>query len=103
MSSHEYWLVAGGWAVLIIVLTIFWYATLNKLAGLLKERLKETKSSQPITGVVSVFKYLVRGQFKQTGDERLMALCKKLRQLLYGYIGVTIAYFVFLELMHPKY
>lgn len=103
VSPEEFRLVAIGWAGLIIFLTLFWYATLNKLSGLLKERLKASGSSQEISGVVSVFRFLIRGSFKQTGDERLAAICMKLRRLLYGYMGVTAAYVVFLVIMRSKH
>jgi hypothetical protein len=103
VSPEEFRLVAIGWGGLIIFLTLFWYATLNKLSGLLKERLKASGSSQEISGVGSVFRFLIRGSFKQTGDERLVALCMKLRKLLYGYMGATAAYVVFLVIMRSKH
>jgi hypothetical protein len=53
--------------------------------------------------VGSVFRFLIRGSFKQTGDERLVALCMKLRKLLYGYMGATAAYVVFLVIMRSKH
>jgi hypothetical protein len=103
MSSQEYYLVAGGWFLLLLLLGIFWYATLRRLSDVLKENLKTTRGREPITGFPALFRFIMRGEFEQTGDKRLMALCRRLRQLLYGYLGVIGAYFVFLVLMHPRY
>jgi hypothetical protein len=104
MSISEYRLVAGGWLILLVFLTVFWYGTLRRLSGILKERLDSTRSHQPIPqGLVALFLFLYRGDFKQTGDERLKAVCRRLRQLLYGYLGGIGAYIVFLVLFHPRY
>jgi hypothetical protein len=103
MSLHEYRLVAAGWFILILVLTIFWYATLSRLSVVLKEHLSATRSHQSVSGFIGLFLFLLRGEFKQTGDERIVSVCRKLRQLLYGYLGVTGAFFVFLVIYHPRY
>ena len=103
MSIHEYRLVAGGWFLLILFLTIFWYATLRRLSEVLKDHLKSTRSHQSISGIPGLFLFIFRGEFKQTGDARMVAVCGRLRQLLYGYVGAVIAYFVFLAVCHPRY
>jgi len=104
MSIYEYRLVAGGWFLLLVCLTVFWYGTLRRLSDILKERLKNTRSRQPVPeGILGVFAFLYRGEFKQTGDERLAAFCRRLRQLLYGYLGVIGAYIVFLVMFRPHY
>jgi hypothetical protein len=103
MSSQEYYLVGGGWSLLIIILTIFWYATLRRLTQVLKEDLKKARSDEPVPTIPSLFVFILRGDFKETRDSRLVTLYRRLRQLLYGYLGVTIAYFVFVVLMHPRY
>jgi hypothetical protein len=102
MSNHEYHLIALGWSVLIIFLTVFWYATLSRMKVILKERLSETRSHQSVSSLSGVFLFLFRGEFKQTGDERLVSVCARLRSLLYGYIGGVGAYIVFLVIMHPR-
>jgi hypothetical protein len=103
MSTHEYRLIAIGWSLLIVFLTFFWYATLTRLSVVLKERLAATRSHQSLSGLPGVFLFLFRGDFKQTGDERLVAVCRRLRQLLYGYLGAIGAYIVFLVIFHPRF
>jgi hypothetical protein len=102
MSNHEYHLVALGWSVLIIFLTVFWYATLSRLKVVLNDRLKETRSGQPLSTLPSTFLFIFRGEFKKSGDERLVSVCARLRSLLYGYIGGVGAYVVFIVIMHPR-
>ncbi len=101
MSIHEFRVVAVGWAILIVFLTLFWYATLSRLSVILKEHLASTRSHQSVSGLPGVFMFLFRGDFKQTGDERLVAVCRRLRQLLYGYLGAVGAYVVFLVICRP--
>ncbi len=96
MPIHDYRIIAIGWSGLIIFLTIFWVATLSKLTGVLKERLAAAGSRYPITGMPSVIGFILGGGYKNAGDERLVAVCQKLRKLLYGYLGVTIAYIIFM-------
>ena len=103
MSVHEYRLIAAGWFLLILVLTIFWYATLRRLADVVKEHLGSTRSHQSISGLPGLFLFLIRAEFKKTGDTRLIAVCTRLRQLLYGYLGAIGAYIVFMVIMHPRY
>jgi hypothetical protein len=102
MSSHEFHLIAIGWAFLILFLTVFWYATLRRLSAVLKEHLAATRSHQSVSGFPDVVMFLFRGDFKQTGDERLVAVCRRLRQLLYGYIGSILAYVVFLFMFRSR-
>ena len=101
MSIQEYHLVAVGWAILIVFLTLFWYANLRRLSVILKEHLATTRSRQSISGLPSVFVFLFRGDFKQTGDDRIVAVCNRLRKLLYGYLGAVGAYVVFLVICRP--
>ena len=101
MNPYEYRLVAIGWALLLIFLAVFWYATLRRLSVVLKEHLAATRSHQSITDLRSVILYLFRGDFKQAGDERLVAVCRRLRQLLYAYLGSIGAYVVFLAIFRP--
>jgi hypothetical protein len=103
MSIQEYRYIAFGWALLILFLTVFWFATLRRLSVVLKERLAATRSHQSFSGgLPGVFLFIFRGEFKQTGDERLSAVCRRLRQLLYGYLGSVIAYFVFIVIFRPR-
>lgn len=101
MGVQEYDYIAVGWAIMLVFLTLFWYATLRKLMPLLKERLASTQAKGSITGLPSVFVFIFRGDFKVAGDQRLTTLCKRLRQLLYGYLGAIGAYIVFLVIMRP--
>jgi hypothetical protein len=103
MNPYEYRLVAIGWALLLVFLTLFWYATLRRLSGVLKEHLAATRSHQSVTDLRSVVLFLFRGDFKQTGDERLVAVCRRLRQLLYAYLGSIGAYVVFLVIFRPSF
>lgn len=101
MSVHEYRLIAGGWLILVIFLTLFWFFTLRRLAEVLKERLPTSRALPTTFG--GMFLYLFRGDFKAAGDPRLTAVCLRLRQLLYGYVGSIGAYFVYLVVFHPRY
>ena len=103
MSLHEYRLVAGGWFVLILFLTVFWYATLRRLSEVMKEHLSATRSHQSVPRFLGLFFFIIRAEYKKTGDTRLISVCEKLRKLLYGYLGSVAAYFVFLVIMHPRY
>jgi hypothetical protein len=102
MSLFKYRMIAEGWLLLIICLTMFWYAVLRRLSEILKERSKVTRSREPAPeGMLGLFMFLFRGDFKQTGDERLASVCRRLRQLLYGYLGAIGAYLVFLAVFRP--
>jgi len=103
MSRHEYHLIAIGWSAIILMLTVFWLATLRRLAEVLKQRLEETRSRQTFKGIPGVFMFLIRGEFKETGDQRIMDVCERLRKLLYGYMGATAAYVVFIVIMQSRY
>ncbi len=103
MSTYEFRLIAGGWSILIVLLTLFWYATLRRLSVVLKEHLTATRSHQTLSGLPGVFVFLFRGDFNQTGDERLVSVCRRLRRLLFGYIGAIGAYIVFLVICHPRF
>jgi hypothetical protein len=103
MSSHDYHLIAAGWSLVIIFLTLFWYATLRRLSVVLKEHLAATRSHQSLSGIPGVLAFLFRGDFKRTGDERLVSVCRRLRQLLYGYIGAIGAYIVFIVIFRPRF
>jgi hypothetical protein len=101
MSTREYYMVAGGWTLLILLLTLFWYASLTRLAAVLRENIKNTRSKESVPGLVGLFLFIFRGEFKLTSDQRLLGVCKRLRSLLYGYIGTIGAYVVFLVFMRP--
>jgi hypothetical protein len=101
MSTQEYYFVAGGWFLLILLLTLFWYASLTRLAEILQENIKRTRSRNTVPGLGGLFLFIFRGEFKQSSDQRLVAVCKKLRTLLYAYLGSIGAYIVFLVFMHP--
>jgi len=103
MSSYQYHLVSAGWLFLLLFLTLFWYFTLHKLSEVLKERLKSTRSHHAFSGMAGMFRFLIRGEFRDTGDQRLITICTRLRQLLYGYLGGIGAYAVFLAVVHPRY
>jgi len=103
MSHGEYRIIAVGWLVLLLFLTLFWYFTLRKLSEVLAEHLKSTRSRQSVSGLGAIVRFLFRGEYKQTGDERLISICARLRQRLYGYLGAIGCYVVFLVLFHPKY
>jgi len=100
MSTHEFRLIAAGWFLVLLFLTIFWYATLSRLATILKERPGVTRSGSG-SDFTSLFLFIFRGEFNQTGDARLIGVCKRLRSLLYGYLGGIFAYLVFLVLFRP--
>jgi len=101
MSIQEYQYVVFGWAIILVFLTIFWYVTLRRLSDILKERLSATRSHQSISGLQDMFLFILRGEFKRTGDERLTGVCGRLRKLLYGYLGSIAAYIVFLVIYRP--
>jgi hypothetical protein len=103
MSSQEYHMVADGWLLLILFLTMFWFLTLRRLETVLKEHLSSTRSHQAISGLPGLFRFVIRGEYNRTGDERLVSVCNKLRKLLYGYLGVVIGYIVFLVLYRSSY
>ena len=88
---------------MIIFLTLFWYFTLKKLSGIVDERLKASRSQRQVNGMKELFLFIFRAEFKETRDQKLISVCSKLRQLLYGYIGGIGAYIVFLVFFHPKY
>ncbi len=101
MSTQEYYMVAGGWFLLILLLSIFWYASLTRLAEVLHENIKNTRSRETVPGLGGLFLFIFRGDFKLTSDQRLIAVCKRLRSLLYAYLGTIGAYVVFLLMMRP--
>ena len=103
MRVEEYRLVVAGWFLLILLLTIFWYATLRRLSKVLKEHLRATRSSQPVPGFLGLALFILRGEYRQTGDDRLIGVCRRLRNLLYGYLGSIGAYIVFLVIMRPRF
>jgi hypothetical protein len=103
MSHDEYRMIAVGWLLLLLFLTLFWYFTLRKLSQVLTEHLKSTCSHQDIAGLRGLFLFLMRGEYRQTGDERLVAVCARLRQRLYGYLGAIGGYIVFLVIFRPRY
>ena len=104
MSHYQYLLIAGGWFLLLLLLTLFWLRTLRRLSEVLKEWLKSTRSHQVIPeGITGLFLYLFRGEFRRTGDERLIGVCQRLRQLLYGYVGGLGVYIIFLVMYRPRF
>jgi hypothetical protein len=105
MNPHEYRLVAGGGAILLIFLTIFWYVMLKRLSTLLGERLagKGKKVGRKLDSVASVFLFLFRDEYKRSGDEVAISVCRRLRSLLYGYLGTIGAYVVFVIFFRPRF
>jgi len=103
MSRHEYILIAAGWFVLLMFLTIFWFVTLRRLAAIIKERLPYDRSVKSVSGFAGMFQFLIRAEYRKTGDNQLIAICKRLRQLFYGYLGAIGAYLVFLVLFRPRF
>ena len=101
ISIEEFRLIATGWAILIVFLTIFWYATLRRLSVILKERLESTRSHQTVSGMGGLLNFLLRGEYDRTGDQKLIGVCRKLRKLLYGYLGAVGAYVVFMIYCRP--
>jgi hypothetical protein len=103
MSLYKYRLITGGWGFLIMLLTLFWYFTLRRLSEVMKAHVEATQSRESVPGFAGLFLYLFRGEFKKSDDQRFVAVCRRLRQPLYGYIGAVGAYVIFLVLMHPRY
>ncbi len=101
ITVTNYRLILAGGFLLIFFMGVFWYAMLRRLEVVLKERLKSTRSQQVISGFRGMLGFILGGQFKQTGDDRLIGVCKRLRQLLFGYLGLIGAYIVFLVKCHP--
>ena len=102
MSLHEYRLIAGGWLLLLMLLTLFWYFTLRRLSEVLKDHLKSARLTPPPATIGAMFLFLVRADYKSTRDDRLIGVCNRLRQLLYGYLGAAGAYFVFLVICQSR-
>ena len=92
-----------GWGIIVIFLAIFWWLMLSRLAQVLQERLKDSRSERQLRGVGDLFLFILRGDFVASGDERLIGVCKRLRRLLYGYLGATGGYIVFLVLFRPRF
>lgn len=86
---------------MLVFLTLFWYLTLKRLEQLLKENLDSPGSPKLGPGIYGVFQFIMRGDYEKTRNDKLIGVCGRLRQLLYGYLGVTGAYVVFLVLMRP--
>jgi hypothetical protein len=103
MNPFEFRMVAAGWLVMLIFLTLFWYLTLTRLAKLLKENLSATQAGKIRPGIAGIFRFIIRGDYESTRDQRLIPVCRRLRRLLYGYIGVVGAYVVFLVMMRPHF
>jgi hypothetical protein len=103
MNPFEFRMIAAGWLLLLIFLTIFWYLTLKRLSQLLKDNLTETQARKIGPGIMGIFRFIIRGDFEATRNDRLIPVCRKLRQLLYGYLGVVGAYVVFVVLMRPHF
>jgi hypothetical protein len=103
INPFEFRMIAAGWLLLLVFLTLFWYLTLKRLSLLLKENLSATQAGKIRPGIMGIFRFIIRGDYEATRDERLIPVCRKLRQLLYGYLGVVGAYVVFLVVMHPRY
>jgi hypothetical protein len=103
MGAYEYRLIAGGWLLALVFLGIFWFLILRRLAVVLKEHLDSTRSHYKIDGMRSLIGFLLSGAYNDTGDERQAAFCKRLRMLLFGYLGVIVAYIVFLVIYYPRF
>ena len=103
MSPQKYEMIAIGWGMIVVFLAVFWWLMLSRLAQVLKERLKDSRMKREITGFGSLFQFVIRGEFRETKDDRLISVCRKLRQLLYGYLGIVAAYIVFLEIYRPRF
>lgn len=101
MNPFEYRMIAAGWLLMLVFLTLFWFLTLKRLSQLLKENLGSAGAPTLGPGIYGVFQFIMRGDFEKTRNEKLISVCGRLRQLLYGYLGVTGAYIVFLVLMRP--
>jgi len=102
MSVENYRTIAGGWALLILFLTAFWFLTLRRLSLILRAHLQETGGSGIAPGLAGMIPYLFRGDYKLSGDPRLISVCTKLRNLLYAYFGAIGAFLVFIVIMHPS-
>jgi len=100
MSVEEFRDIAFGWAILLVFLMLFWYATLRRLSVILQERLG-ARLKASVSTLPGVFLFIFRGDFHEAGDDRLAAVCKRFRQLLYCYIGAIGAYIVFLVIFRP--
>jgi cell division septal protein FtsQ len=103
MNPYEYRLIAAGGALLILFLGVFWYAILSRLSVVLKEHLAATRSHQSLTDLRSVLLFLFRGDFKQSADERLVGVCRRLRQRLAAYLAFIAVYVLFLVIFRPRF
>jgi hypothetical protein len=103
MNPFEYRMIAAGWLLMLVFLTLFWYLTLKRLEQLLKENLSGPGAPKLGPGIYGVFQFIMRGDYEKTRNDKLIGVCRRLRQLLYGYLGVTGAYVVFLVLMRPHF
>jgi hypothetical protein len=101
MSDYEYHGVAGGGLLVILILAIFWHACLTKMGEVLFGKINESPKGKPVRGFWGVLLFLFRGEYKGAGDERFIAICKKLRSLLCAYFGGIGAYIVFLVFERP--
>jgi hypothetical protein len=100
MSIHEYRLIGAGWFLLIAFLTIFWYFTLQRLGQVLRDNLPPGSPGAPGPGIGGLFIFVFRGDFVQSRNPRLVEVCKKLRKLLWGYVGGVLAFIVFVVKLH---
>ena len=103
MNPFEYRMIAAGWLLMLVFLTLFWFLTLKRLSQLLKDNLGESTAPKLGPGIYGVFQFIMRGDFEKTRNDKLISVCRRLRQLLYGYLGVPGAYVVFLVLMRPHF
>jgi len=103
MNPYHMHLIATGWSLLVVFLTLFWFLTLRRLEVILRERLASTRSHQSISDFRGILLFIFRGDFKRTGDDRLVAVCSRLRTALIGYIGCLAAYIVFMVIYYRRY
>lgn len=94
-------MIAMGWGAMVLFLAIFWWLMLTRLSQVLQERLNNSRSRRRLNGVADLFLFIFRAEFANSDDERLVGVCKRLRRLLYGYLGAVGAYIVFLVLFRP--
>lgn len=104
LSPEKFRLIAEGWLALLVFLTVCWGALLRRFAEILKARQLAARSRQETpAGIPGMLRFLLRSGYRHTGDDRLIAVCQRLRNLLFGYLGCVGGFAVFVILMRPRF
>lgn len=104
LSPEKFRLIVEGWLTLLVFLTFFWGALLRRFAEILQARQAAAGSRQAIpASVPGMLRFLLRAEYRKTGDGKLIAVCHRLRNLLFGYFGCASGFVVFVILMRPRF